>query len=766
MRTKTLLLAVLAAAATARAAPSPDRLAVAHRALRAAAPMQAGEGLAVRSSLPNREGRLIVRFDQTFQGHRVFGASAIAHVMPDGTAKVIKDKRLPDLSAWKAPFIDEARAVQLAIKKLGLKGPTATPPEAELVLFPAQFVGGITMGVDAKGRQVVDRRLTVHPQPAAPYVWAYEVKLFVRNDADGLASFDLVVDAVTGRILRADNRSENFTPVPSQATGTGYYSGTVTLDDSRLLDGTYALYDTTRGTLPNLSLNNIVPDGSGWTQIGMQVWWEQHTPACISQNFSFLYQENPTNIWGDGQQFDSCGHESSPNGQSAGVDALYGTATTWDFFKTVFGRDGFDGQGTSAVAWILRTDRVGNGDTTDNASYQDGVNAVFLGKGSWPLNPNGLKPLNDLDVVAHEWVHGFSAASTLFSGVGGEEGALAEGTSDFLSQMVVAWSKQRGPTIPDAGTPWELGKGITADGNPLRWYDQPAKDGHSADRYYDGIGYLDPHYASGPLRRALFILAHGASSDPSDPSYSPFLPQGMAGIGNDAAARLWFKTVSERLIGNGTGSLKYADARSDAIATALEMFPTDPSKVIAVENAFAAANIGDAHGAAPHTQVVFAPFRNGDWISTEMNAGLANRQFFPRGETVVPRVSVLNNANTAVTWSLGGPSLMNGGFFLSDPGGIINPDGSWTTPWAGIIESITATSVADPKQFAEGRISLINTDTDQDRQNDALDLGGVSFSWFLSEALNPSHSVFEIPVVDDEDVALIVDAFHNAWPAI
>ena len=40
-----------------------------------------------------------------------------------------------------------------------------------------------------------------------------------------------------------------------------------------------------------------------------------------------------------------------------------------------------------------------------------------------------------------------------------------------------------------------------------------------------------------------------------------------------------------------------------------------------------------------------------------------------------------------------------------------------------------------------------------------------SSSWFLGTALNPAHSTLLAPVVDDEDVAIFVDAYRNAWPA-
>jgi hypothetical protein len=185
-----------------------------------------------------------------------------------------------------------------------------------------------------------------------------------------------------------------------------------------------------------------------------------------------------------------------------------------------------------------------------------------------------------------------------------------------------------------------------------------------------------------------------------------------------------------------------------------------------VENAFAAVNIGDPHGAAPHTAVVFDDFRHGDWIDRDHPEGFwANRQAFPKNETVRPRVTVLNNADARVTWSLGGPSMFNGASGQTSEGGVINADGSWTTPNQMGWHSLTATSVADPRQFAEGRAFLINIDCDQDLEQDALDMGGIAFSWYLSNALNPAHSVFLAPWTDDADVAYFVDAYRATWPA-
>ena len=79
--------------------------------------------------------------------------------------------------------------------------------------------------------------------------------------------------------------------------------------------------------------------------------------------------------------------------------------------------------------------------------------------------------------------------------------------------------------------------------------------------------------------------------------------------------------------------------------------------------------------------------------------------------------------------------------------------------------SITATSKQDPDQLAEGRVFLIDMDTDMDLEPDAVDMAGIAYSWYLSNALNPAHSVLEAPWVDDTDVSFFVDAMQSTWPA-
>jgi hypothetical protein len=693
-------------------------------------------------------------------------------VLPDGSVKAFTSGLQQGVQVAGQPALTPEQAVAVAIRHLAPQGPMRDQPRVSRVVFPAQFTGGLAWTSDpATGRPILDRKLVVHARPAAPFVWAYEVKTRLANRVDGMKELVYVIDGNTGNILRVNDALQRVGPAatPVTGTGTGYYRGAVTLQTTQLLDGTYALYDPTRGTLPNPNLESItgisgIDPATGWSATGLQVWFEEHTPDAVSTFNTFLFQSNPANSWGDGLPFTAWSHENDANGQTAGVDAMSALSQVWDFYRAVFGWEGMDGKGTSAFAEVLKTGIYDR----DNAWWSIWANGAYLGAGSWPANPGGLQSVTDLDVIAHEMTHGVTGATANFVNAAGfEEAGLCEATSDFFSHMAMAWiargAGDPAGQVPEVAIDWQIGKNV-GHGTPIRWLDRPSRDLRSANAWYHGVEFLDGHFSAGVLNRALYFLARGASSTPGDDRFSPYLPAGMTGIGNDAAARIWFKTLTERLHADGTGNVLFADARREAVAAANELFPTDPSKAMAVELAFSAVNVGDAPGAPPHTEVVFADWRNGDYIEKSHISRYANREVFPKHETVRLRIAVNNNPDTSVAWSLGGPSLYNGADSWVVKGGVINDDGSWTTPNQLGWHAVTATSRAVPDQFAEGRAFLIDMDSDMDGEQDALDMGGIAFSWYLTNAINPAHSVFEAPWVDDGDVSFFVDAMASAWP--
>ncbi|MGW4229109.1 M4 family metallopeptidase [Streptomyces sp. NPDC004980] len=327
-------------------------------------------------------------------------------------------------------------------------------------------------------------------------------------------------------------------------TGTGntMYNGQVTLGTS----GSYNLTDTTRGNTKTYNLNRGT-SGTGTLFSGTD------------------------DIWGDG---------TAANLETAGADAHYGAAETWDYYKNIHGRTGIRGDGVGAYS------RVHYGNNYVNAFWSDSCFCMTYGDGS-----GNASPLTSLDVAAHEMTHGVTSntAGLVYSG---ESGGLNEATSDIFAAAVEFYSD----TAEDPGDYFVGEKiDINGDGTPLRYMDKPSKDGASKDSWYSGIGSVDVHYSSGPANHWFYLLSEGSGAKTVngvayDSPTSDGLP--VTGIGRDKAAQIWFKALTTKF----TSTTNYAAARTGTLAVAGELYGTTSAEYTAVANAWAGINVGTRPG--------------------------------------------------------------------------------------------------------------------------------------------------------------------------
>jgi Zn-dependent metalloprotease len=785
------LLSVGAGASTPARLQAPDAKRVA-QAL-GSARTSTGVALVARTSLVNRFGQTIVRASQAYQGHRVWGAEAVVRAERSGATKVAASTLSTGVAPAGTPRLTQAQAVDVARRAIGLKGRSA-PPRAELVVFPTQYTGDVRLAWNAATkRYAFDRADSVMAvRPADPYVWAWEVHLFADNRVDGVRDMSYVVDARTGAILHVRNGRQSLAPMnpPAQsdtdvaAVGTGYsqWSGVVPLDTTQHADGTFQMIDRTRGSRWNPYLHDdfyddqgnqvLGPDGNPISVVGLQSLTETHEgfgDAWAASNW--WYDGNPDNVWGDGRQFAMYpyGGETGMNGQTAAVDAHYGMATTWDFYQNVFGRNGIDNQGTSPISVVHVVDDAR--DYYDNAYWSDFIFGMFYSDGTknpgvdpgtglpTPGDPAGSNTLTSIDIIGHEMTHGVTANSDALE-YDGEPGGLNEATSDFMGSMVEAYATRRpgnDGVIPNTGTDWMMGAQI-AD-SPLRSMIHPSVDGVSADHWYSGIEFLDVHFSSGPLNRFFYFLSQGASPDKDSASYSPYLPEGMQGIGNDSAARIWYTAMTEWL----TPLSKYADARNAAINAAQEDFGPGAPEVEAVKKAFAAINVGSATD-TPRVLVEFpAVHIRGTPLNATGGSPFARMPIVAMGTTVHLAAAVHNAADTGVKWQVGGSDGAFNSRGFRTAGGSVTDDGGWSPDTVWGFHSMTVTSNADPLEYAEGVAWVIDADADADTEFDAIDLGAVALSWGLDGWVNVSHSMVGDGFVDSMDVTAIVEAFRNAF---
>lgn len=325
-----------------------------------------------------------------------------------------------------------------------------------------------------------------------------------------------------------------------QGTGTGQYNGEVELGTSGS-DGEFTLTDAERGGGETNDLEN-------------------------SESGNGTLFTSDSDVWGDGKP---------SNPETAGVDAHYGASQTWDYFKEAHGREGIRGDGEAALS------RVHYGDNYANAFWTDSCFCMTYGDGE-----NNEKPLTSIDVAAHEMTHGVTSATAGLV-YQGESGGLNEATSDIFAAAVEFYVDN--PADP---ADYMVGEDvdIRGDGTPLRYMDEPSKDGNSLDYWESGAGDVDVHYSSGIANHFFFLLAEGSGEkEINGVKYnSPTADDStLEGIGIDKAADIWFKALTEQM----TSTTDYAEAHSATMAAASDLYGADSTEVEAVEAAWTAVKV-------------------------------------------------------------------------------------------------------------------------------------------------------------------------------
>ncbi|MFD8546596.1 M4 family metallopeptidase [Streptomyces sp. NPDC059649] len=277
---------------------------------------------------------------------------------------------------------------------------------------------------------------------------------------------------------------------------------------------------------------------------------------------------------GDGKAFsdddDAWGTGKPDDPQTAAVDAHYGAAETWDYYKTVHGRSGIKGDGKGASS------RVHYGDSYVNAFWDDSCFCMTYGDGE-----GNKKPLTAIDVAAHEMSHGVTSATANLT-YSGESGGLNEGTSDIFGTSVEFFAKND----KDLGD-YLIGEKIDINGNgsPLRYMDKPSKDGQSQDNWDSNTGNLDPHYSSGVANHFFYLLSEGSGpKEIGGVKYDSPTADGkkVEGIGRDKAEKIWFKALTEYM----TSNTDYKAAREATKKAATDLYGADSAEVKGVEAAW------------------------------------------------------------------------------------------------------------------------------------------------------------------------------------
>jgi zinc metalloprotease ZmpA len=420
-------------------------------------------------------------------------------------------------------FRDVSRTMQRAVNLP--RGASLSAGRAIKAALDAQ--AGSTRGVAPE--------LVVYARGDTP-VLAWDVRVF-GEQADGTPTeLHVMVDGQTGAVLES---WDDVHIAAANGTGRGYFNGTVALTTD-LVGSTYYLRDPSRGNNYTINMNNRTSGGSVFT--------------------------DADNAWGTGLL---------SNVQTVGVDAQYGTAVTWDYYKNVHGRNGIANNGGGAY------NRVHYSRNYNNAFWSDSCFCMTYGDGDG-VNFN---PFDSLDVAGHEMTHGVTSrtARLVYSG---ESGGLNEATSDIFGTAVEFYANN-----PNDPGDYLIGEELYKSGtSSLRTMINPSQDGRSADCWYSSLGSLDVHYSSGVANHFFYLLAQGTTN--GSPSKTCVAGNTRVATGNGSvtpigrakAEKIWYRALTVYM----TSSTNYAGARTATLNAARDLYGTGSAEQNAVAAAWTA----------------------------------------------------------------------------------------------------------------------------------------------------------------------------------
>ncbi|PZF86800.1 M4 family metallopeptidase [Micromonospora deserti] len=355
-------------------------------------------------------------------------------------------------------------------------------------------------------------------------------------DGQTPSRFHVIVDATTGKLVGSYDEIEAIA-----GTGSSVYSGTVGIDTT-LAGSTYQLIDPSHGNGSTCDMN-------------------RGTSTCTTFT-------NADNSWGD-----------TDTSQRAAVDAHFGAAKTYDYFKLVHGRNGIFGDGRGVPS------RVRYGNNYANA-FWDGSRMTY-GDGA-----GNARPVVSLDVAAHEMTHGITdnvvPGSLTYAG---ESGGLNEATSDIFGTAVEFYAN----TSADPGD-YQIGEkiNINGDGTPLRYMYDPALDGVSDRCWSTATRNKDVHHSSGVANHFFFNLAEGTGVTPYGTSPVCGSAAPVTGIGRAKAEKIWWRALDVYFTSN-TAYVNTSNpantARAYTLRAATDLYGSCSVEYRTVQAAWTAVNV-------------------------------------------------------------------------------------------------------------------------------------------------------------------------------
>lgn len=488
---------------------------------------------------------LHVRFYQTYAGYPILGTDSVIHV-PNlaQSQKNISLNKLMSLSK-RSTFNG------LVYQDLGndLQGVSANylfqKSQMDKALSSAilyyQKKAGHYKNISTLATKIiifVDKNQKAH--------WCYLIKFRVNGSSKGIAQPNMILDATSFHVYSMWDGILRL----SNVTGGGY-GGNEKI-------GKFS-YDGLPKNLPFLAMLR-----------------DDQTKKCYLQNDEVVIKDMKKNY--AVSQFDCLAPDPFHNsifwnnyqdtvngGYSPSNDALRSVSLVNNMFQSWYGIPVYQNNKSKQLVAVIHFYNDGSGEDQDEATWGDDgqMSAALLGDGV-----SLFYPLTSLDVVAHEFGHGFTEQHSALTPMRLHSFSLNESFSDMTAKAT--------EYFVTGHNEWQIGASITkAKDTAIRYMDNPTKDcdgrkpgdNCSMDKVQDlpdvdvfDPQYKDPHFGAGITNKAFYLIATSPGWDTKK----------AFDIMVDANRYYWVSTTS--IPQAACGVLQAAHARKYPVQAVIEAF--------------------------------------------------------------------------------------------------------------------------------------------------------------------------------------------------
>ncbi len=541
--------------------------------LRNALGMKAEDELKVMQSETDDKGFTHEKHQQYYKGVKVEYGTYTTHAQKGLISIISGDfKKVTDLNT--SPVLDEKTALKFAMKNVGAESYMWQSASEEAWL--KESTGDKNATFMPKGELVICEDFT---KGDGTQVLAYKFDVYAQKP---ISRAYVYVNAKTGEVIHKNSIIKHVNVTAT--TAATRYSGNRSIQTDQVSATSYRLRETTRG-------------------LGIETYnAKKGTSYAAAVDFT-----DTDNVWNDGNYT-----STSTTKDNAALDAHWGAAVTYDYWKNTHSRNSYDNAGAKIKSYV-------HFDLNYNNAYWNG-SVMTYGDGS---GTGGFNVLTALDVCGHEIGHAI-CEKTANLAYQKESGAMNEGFSDIWGACIEAYGKTSG--VPNANT-WLIGENIEMRSGYVSLRSMSNPNANSQPDTYGGTYWktvvnctpnpdtndnCGVHTNSGVLNYWFYLLSVGGSG--TNDIGSAF---NVTGITMDKAAKIAYRTESVYLSANST----FANARTGAIQAATDLYGAGSAEVIATTKAWYAVGVGADYGTTtPPTGTTYCASKGNsvadEWIGT------------------------------------------------------------------------------------------------------------------------------------------------------